>query len=135
MESCGNNINFVYGVLEVAHIPINFQLRAIGVDKITISKRYFIIEFDNGYYIFINNYYDYGDICDQIELELSDTCLMPDEVVSEVIKSFNRRVQDDKKNNKEFPELEQVTNSAESCKNCKKLIKEKGSKSIGMQQI
>ena len=77
---CGNNINFLYGIMEVAHIPINFQLRAIGVDKITISKCYFIIEFDEGYYIFINNYYDYDDICDRIELEFSDTCLIPEKL-------------------------------------------------------
>jgi hypothetical protein len=87
-EMFGNNINFVYGILEVAHIPINFQLRALGVDKITISKCYFIIEFDNGYHIFINDYYDYADIYDQMESEFSDTCLMSDEIVSEILKFF-----------------------------------------------
>ena len=83
---CGNNINFLYGILEVVNPPINFPLRDLGVDKITISKCYFIIEFENGYHIFINDYDDYDDICDRIEWEYSDTSLMPDAVVSEILK-------------------------------------------------
>lgn len=82
----GNNINFLYDILEVAHIPINFQLRTIGVDKFTISKRYVIIEFEQGYSIFINDYYDYDDICDRIEFEYSDASLNTDAVVSEILK-------------------------------------------------
>ena len=58
------------------------------MNKITISKRYFIIEFDDGRYIFINNYYDYDDICNRIESELVGSFLLPYEIVSDVIKSF-----------------------------------------------
>ena len=86
--SCGNNINFLYGVMEVAYIPIKLPLSAIGVNRITISKRYFIVEFDDGRYIFINNYYDCDDICNRIELELVRSCLLPYEIVLEAIKSF-----------------------------------------------
>ena len=85
-EAYGKNINFLYGILEVAYIPINFQLRAIGVDKLTISKRYVIIEFEQGYSIFINDYYDYDDICDRIEFEYSGTSLNPNAIVSEILK-------------------------------------------------
>ena len=84
----GNNIHSLLGVMMVAHIPINLKLRWIGVNKITISKRYCIVEFDNGCYIFINNYYDYDDICNQIKWELVESFLLPHEIVSEAIKSF-----------------------------------------------
>jgi hypothetical protein len=84
----GNNINCLLSVMMVAHIPINLKLRWIGVNKITISKRYCIVEFDNGRYIFINNYYDYDDICKRIKLELVGSFLLPHDIVSEVMKSF-----------------------------------------------
>ena len=66
----GNNINFLYGVMEVVHIAINFQLRDIGVNKITLTKHYFIVEFEEGYSIFISNYLNYDDICYEIELNI-----------------------------------------------------------------
>ena len=72
--------------MEVINIPINFQLRGISVYKITISKCYFIIEFVQGFNIFINNYRKYDDICDRIELEYLDTCLLSNETVSEILK-------------------------------------------------
>jgi hypothetical protein len=78
-----NNINFLYSVMEVVHIPINFRLRGIGIDKITLSKNYFIIEFEDGNNIFIDNYTKYDDIYGEIE-EL-DAPFITSEIISEIL--------------------------------------------------
>lgn len=79
-----NSLNFLYDIIEVAHIPINFQLRRIGVDKITLTKYYFIIEFSYGYNIFINNYTKYDDIYKEIKI-LGNTPFITDEIISEIL--------------------------------------------------
>lgn len=85
----GSNINFSYDVMEIAHILINTRLSASGVDKFTMSKCYVIVELEDGCHIFINNYYDYDDIYNQIESKFSDPCLMHDEIISEILKFLN----------------------------------------------
>ncbi len=65
-----NNINSYYSLIEIAHIPISLRLRGIGIDKITLTKNYFIIEFQ-GHSIFINNYTKYDDIYYETSSKLS----------------------------------------------------------------
>ncbi len=66
----GNSINSYYSLIEIAHLPISLRLRRIGIDKITLSKNYFIIEF-YGNSIFIINYTKYDDIYHKTSSKLS----------------------------------------------------------------
>lgn len=80
-----NSLNFLYSIMEVVHIPINFQLRGVGIDKITLSKYYFIIEFEHGSYIFINNYKNYDHIYGVTLYQLDHVFFISDENKAEIL--------------------------------------------------
>jgi hypothetical protein len=88
--------------MEVVYIPINVQLREIGVEKITLSKYYFIIELNSGNSIFINNYGKYDGIYEQTGWKLEEVSYISDENKFEILKFLEDESQMIKKIIKNF---------------------------------